>query len=286
MILRLNGTGYFFRIVMPALLILSGCQAVPKRMDEHASDLGLMRQVLGGTDFNHVIYRNHAVGRLLHVYLDGDGTPWLNRYAISPDPTPHNPLVLNLMAQDETSSLYLGRPCYHGQAMIPPCNPLMWTSRRYGPEVVDSMAMALKRFLKEADHEGLVFIGYSGGGTLAMLLAERFPATRAVVTIAGNLNPDRWAAWHGYSPLLGSLNPATRPPLRMDVAQLHFIGGKDRTVPPDLIDGMENPWLNVKPIIFSEFNHICCWEKRWSSLLECLRVEIGDHPRVKHRVSP
>ena len=72
-----------------------------------------------------------------------------------------------------------------------------------------------------------------------MLLAERFKQTRAVVTVAGNLDPDRWVAQHGYSPLVGSLNPARRPPLPSHILQLHFVGGRDRNVPRDLLAFVE-----------------------------------------------
>ena len=70
------------------------------------------------------------------------------------------------------------------------------------------MAAALSDILQRRPYQGLVLIGYSGGGVLAMLLAEQFPATQAVVTVAGNLDTDAWAIEHGYSPLRGSLNPA------------------------------------------------------------------------------
>src|SRR6266545_4164343 len=72
-----------------------------------------------GEGFAHVVYRPAGLrpdgGRVLHIYLDGDGTPW-ERGRPAPDPTPRAPLVLRLMALDPAPRVYLGRPCYHGLA--------------------------------------------------------------------------------------------------------------------------------------------------------------------------
>ena len=67
-------------------------------------------------------------------------------------------------------------------------------------------------------------IGYSGGGTLAQLVAEKFTQTRAVVTLAGNLDLAAWVQLHDYTPLGGSLNPAERPPLPGHILQIHYVG--------------------------------------------------------------
>ena len=49
------------------------------------------------------------------------------------------------------------------------------------------MATALETWLKKKGYSELVLIGYSGGGALAMLLAERI-RVRAVITVAANLD--------------------------------------------------------------------------------------------------
>lgn len=248
---------------------LTGCATPTQRLDEQAHRLGLVRQILPGTEYSHVTYHHYSeAGQgLLHVYLDGDGTPWLTPFAIAADPTPRNPLVLRLLAQDDAPSLYLGRPCYHGQAQAPACHPLLWTSQRYGPQVVDSLAAALQKVLDGAGYAGLVFIGYSGGGTLAMLLAERFPQTRAVLTIAGNLDPPRWAARHGYSPLDGSLNPAARPPLNPAIVQLHLVGGRDKNVPAELVRDVVLQQPPATLVVIDHFDHSCCWDTVWLDIL-------------------
>ncbi len=263
-----------------AAVLLAGCATPAQRLDERAAQLGFSWAVLQGAEFTHVVYRNAVAARggLLHIYLEGDGTPWLNYTQIAADPTPRNPLVLALMAQDPAPSLYLGRPCYHGQS-APGCNPLLWTARRYGPEVVGSMAAALARRLEREDAAGLVLIGHSGGGTLAMLLAERFPQTRAVLTVAGNLDPDAWTEWHAYSPLTGSLNPAVRPPLPPGIVQLHYAGGRDDNVPARQIRAAARRQLRGAVRVIDRFDHVCCWQTAWPDILADLQARLEETQR-------
>jgi len=259
---------------------LLGCSHDPAKHLQHlAAQLGLHEGEIAGSGFRHTFFFNSAADGsncCLHVYLDGDGTPWRTIGTPAADPTPRNPLVLRLMAKDASPALYLGRPCYVGQALVPPCDPIYWTHQRYSERVVQSMALALERLIERKQAQEVVLIGYSGGGALAMLLAERIPETRAVVTLAGNLDPDRWASAHGYTPLSGSLNPARRAPLPLQVEQLHFVGEEDETVPPTLVSDVADRQPAARAIVLPGFDHVCCWESVWPSLLSRLGREDVD----------
>lgn len=263
-------------------VLLTGCASPGQRMDEFAAGAGLQHLQLAGAGFRLSAYRNSTHGKRLHIYLAGDGTPWRNRYTIAADPTPREPLALQLMARDPAPGLYLSRPCYHGHQHDPGCSPLLWTLARYGPEVVTSMAAALHTYLLDHPHAGLVFIGYSGGATLAMLLAPRFPQTRAVLTVAGNLDPDAWAARHGYSPLSGSLNPTRRPPLPVSIRQWHLAGGRDRIVPAALIKTAAAHQHCAQVIVFPDYDHHCCWLAHWPALLRQFVIAPHGHGRLRH----
>lgn len=262
-------------MIVAAVWLLSSCATPTEHFDELALRFGFRRELVRGVQFDHVTYRNVAAGDLLHIYLEGDGLPWLRRTIIAADPTPRQALMLELMALDKAPSLYLGRPCYHGLAQSPPCSAELWTSRRYSLEVVESMAAALNNILARTDYAGLVFIGYSGGGALAMLLAERFSQTCAVLTIAANLDTAGWTSHHGYSPLQGSLNPATRPPLPSRIKQLHFIGGQDENILGDLILPVVKSQLGAAFVVFESFDHTCCWRAEWPAILVHLCRLVG-----------
>ena len=253
------------------LVILLAACAPAQRLDSLAGKYGFERDVVKGAHFQLVTYRNQArerTGALLHVYLEGDGLPWRTRYEVSWDPTPRDPLALRLMDEDPAPSVYLGRPCYDGQAASTGCGPYMWTDGRYGPEVVSSMQAALAHLLARSDYGGVVLIGYSGGGTLAKLLAPRVPQTRAVITVAGNLDPARWARLHRYSPLQGSLNPADEPPLDSRIRQVHYVGSLDRNVPPSIVRAVVRDQPNAAVVVIHGFDHRCCWEAAWPTILK------------------
>jgi pimeloyl-ACP methyl ester carboxylesterase len=113
-----------------------------------------------------------------------------------------------------------------------------------------------------------VLIGYSGGGALAMLVAERVANVSAVVTIAGNLDTEAWTRLHAYSPLSGSLNPARRAPLPSRIAQLHLTGGKDKNVPVALIEPVVRRQPHAELRVYDDADHGCCWAREWPRVLE------------------
>lgn len=227
-----------------------------------------------GTAFRHLTYFRDAAPAsrgILHVYIEHDGTPWSGRFEVSADPTPRVPLMLDLMRQDDAAVLFLGRPCYFEVQPGPPCHPLHWTHRRYAPEIVDSMAAALRFTLARHRPERLVLIGHSGGGTLAVLLAERFPDAAAVVTLGANLDIEAWASLHDHSPLLGSLNPAHRPALPPTMRQWHLAGSADRDVPPGLLRSYARGRADARVIELDGIDHACCWAEVWPAVLAALR---------------
>ena len=259
-----------FRLASVWLLpgLIGACVSPQQQLDALAKETGFESLLLEGAGFRHQAYHNRSRdGRELHVYLEGDGSPWRDRFHVALDPTPRQPLALRLMALDPRPSLYLGRPCYHGRHAEPGCAPHLWTLSRYGPAVVDSLVSALDDYRRRHPFEQLVLIGYSGGGVLALLMAERLPEVRLVVTVAANLDTRAWSRYHDYTPLLGSLDPARRTPLNAGLPQWHLLGGIDSIVPPETVAG----FLAARPCArvswFPDFDHGCCWPRIWPEYL-------------------
>ena len=255
------------------------CATPAERFDAEARELGFSRRLVTGEDFGHALYHRPPLpqevsaaaggsgGGLLHVYLGGDGSPRQAVRTGPPDPTAVPSVALRLMARDPAPSVFLGRPCYHGVGV---CDPVHWTTGRYGEPVVRSLVAALRTLPEARNAPGIVLVGFSGGGTLAMLVAERVPEVRAVVTVAGNLDPDAWTARHGYTPLSRSLNPARRPPLPARVRQLHLRGGRDRRVPPELTEVAIERQPGARGPVYADFDHRCCWASIWPGVLEAV----------------
>lgn len=265
--------------------ILTGCATPLDHVEQLAAASGFERQVVAGQPFEHLVYIKHGDGnrRGLHVYIEGDGTPWFSRHRVAVDPTPRQPLMLKLMRMDPGPAVYLGRPCYF--ELKKHCRPVHWTSDRYSAVVVESMAAALVGVRRQPGLRGKVtLIGHSGGGALAMLLAPRIPDTIGVLTVAGNLDLEAWTRLHGYTPLTGSLNPADTAPLPPGIRQLHLVGGNDETVPPRITRSGLARQGNAEVRRFPEQGHQCCWEDIWPSILRLLQPSSVNRKPAQSRI--
>jgi len=265
--------------------LLCACVTPVERFDRRAASLGFASIDLQGEAFHHLAYIAGVLERsdTLHVYVEHDGTPWVDLTHPAADPTPRRPFALELMAEDSGPRLFLGRPCYFARVeeieSRSVCTPLLWTHQRYSPQVIASMVAALRSFLTQHPFRRVVLIGYSGGGTIAWLMAARVPETAAMITVAANLDTDYWTRIHDYSPLAGSLNPALMPPLPSTISQFHYVGGRDRNVPPSVVQSFSRRHPEGRVIEVADFDHECCWIERWPIMLGEVHLEA---PRLPH----
>lgn len=283
--LRTRETVYSFirhSLILLMFLLLQSCVSPASKLDQLADSQGFERSQLMVGGYRLLVYRNQPAralqaassmpgkGGILHVYLEGDGSPWRHRTIIMADPTPRRPLMLGLMKQDKQPAAYLGRPCYNGTASDKGCDPTLWTSGRYSQAVIDSMSAGLRVLASRHKVRELWLMGHSGGGALAMLLARELSMVTRVVTIAGNLDIDAWTLHHGYTPLYGSVNPAQMAPLRAEVWQWHLLGGRDAVIPPTLIRRFIMQQRQSSAFVVEQFGHGCCWQLLWPTILDAL----------------
>jgi pimeloyl-ACP methyl ester carboxylesterase len=252
-------------LVLILAIAFAGCASRLDNVQSLVSSQGWQSELVEGEGFSHRVFRNRVPpSDVLHVYIEGDGTPYLHRYFIASDPTPYNPVMLRLMALDPKPSVYVGRPCYFDAINDPRCDPAFWTLQRFSPRVVQSLAHVVKAEQARSGAKRLVLFGHSGGGTLAVLLAQRLPDVVRVVTLAPTMDIDAWTRLHDYAPLRGSLNPADGERLRDSVAVEHFVGSRDENVPPDLVTAAAKKVGGVVHVV-EGFTHTCCWERIWES---------------------
>lgn len=241
------------------------------------ADTGLVPDLtVAGHGFEHYVRIGGAIQNAseVHVYLEGDGRPFLSVHQAARDPGPRHALALELMELDVAPSLYLGRPCYHGHATAPGCTAALWTDARYSSEIVDSMVAALHSLQGRYGFGNVTLIGYSGGGALAMLMAARLPCVVRVITLAGNLDIAAWADLHHYSPLTASLNPVTHPALDPRIAQHHYVGSEDHVVPPALARAAQVA-LHAPLEVVPGVGHVDGWTEAWPSMLAQLAPATG-----------
>lgn len=266
--LRLNPLSAM--LLLAAMATSGGCSATRSiDLSQLAATGGATGQLVRGQGFRHRLFTNEpaasrADGAPVLVFLEGDGTPWTHGgRRPAEDPGPHQPLAFHLFLQTPLPAWYITRPCYSGTRDAD-CEPRFWTSARYSPAVVDSLASAIADRHAAEGRPQLILVGYSGGGVLAVLVAARLGA-RGVITIASNLDTGAWVERHRYLPLADSLNPATQP--RSGVPHVLLTGSRDRNVPLSSVAGylQRNPGTVVMPR--DGFDHRCCWTEQWPQIL-------------------
>lgn len=216
-------------------------------------------------------FRMGADGTAPVVYIEGDGFAWVDRYTISRNPTPRNPLALKLAAGDTSPSVfYLARPCQYVDLNDEPnCGNAYWTNARFSGDVIDAFDRVLSRIRKKTKSEGFHLVGFSGGGAVATLLASKRTDIKSIRTVAGNLDHVSLNAHRNVSPLTGSLNPMNIARDIRHIPQIHYSGGKDRVVPPWVAANFVRAagktgcvWTRLVP----GAGHASGWERAWSIL--------------------
>jgi hypothetical protein len=275
-----------FKLVVIATV--GGCVSPEQAAQQIARDNGLQPVLLQGTNFRH-----HAFAAVrgssdqLVVFIDGDGLPWVGGgRRIATDPSPRRPLALRLAAATAVSVLYLARPCYLEKLRSPQCPAALWTSQRYSAAVVASMTAAANVFAAEHHFDHVLLVGYSGGGTLAALMARDLPGVVGLVTIAGNLDPDTWAQLHGYLPLQGSLNPALLPPLPKSLPQWYLVGQRDTNVPAGATARYFERVSPERIWSYPRFDHVCCWVDDWPATFARISEELQQLSSDPTRCTP
>jgi len=242
--------------------------------------------------FALMAYANPALqySAVLRVYIEGDGLAWIDPQTPSFDPTPLHATGLALAMRDPASHVvYLGRPCqYVRGAARQGCSTRWWTSHRFASEVMASTHTALDALKQRYHAQTIELVGYSGGATVAAVMAAQRQDVSRLVTVAGNLDPEFWIKLHGFSPLQDVQNPITMVKQLQDIPQVHFTGLKDTIITPAVTAHFLNRFPTSperKWIKLVSFDHACCWENVWPSLLMQAFLQ-PDTPASALKVSP
>lgn len=225
------------------LLPLAACAGLP----EPAERKSVAEEIAAGGNLAPVaiptarfdllgLLRGSAEGGRLTVYIEGDGLPWKRKNEVSDDPTPVNPVAMRLAALDPSGAVgYLARPCqFTGGTAGRNCTSDVWTRARYGEEVVSAMNEGLQQLKERAGAREIAIVGYSGGGTIAALLAMRRTDIVWMKTVASPLDTEAFTSLHKVTPLSASLNPAKNAAALARIPQIHYVGEEDKIVPAEI----------------------------------------------------
>ncbi len=253
------------------ILMLTACSGLPDRETKAwgiAEQAGFTRQIISSgpfllTTFHKLQDNNHT---LLVVYIEGDGLAFQRKGRLSPDPTPKSTVALELATKDPHSSvIYIARPCqYLPEDALKKCDPKYWSTHRYSEDVIAAINTAIGH--AASGYKSIALVGYSGGGTVAALIAARRQDVAWLITIAANLDHKSWTDMHQVTPLSGSLNAADYAASIQSLPQLHLTGGRDRIVPLEVTEAFLNRMTDrtrVSVRTVPEFDHECCWARDW-----------------------
>ena len=266
---------------------MAGCQGLSLFEDPRslahgiAAEHGFQARTLQAGQFTMLSFFRAAAGggsSPMVVYIGGDGNAWKNRYVLARDPTPRQPQTLELAVQDPARDVvFLARPCqYTLPATARGCHPRYWAYGRYAEEVIESIDLAIDRYKVLVGADAVELVGYSGGGTVAALIAARRSDVVGLTTVASNLDHAAWTAHHELTPLHGSLNPADFARDLEAIPQIHFVGEDDDVVPPRIIKsyiGRMADRSRTRLIVVPDFGHRCCWTLQWRQLRANYRVD-------------
>jgi len=210
-----------------AALILSACAPTAQFLAEKNS---FTSKAIQADKFLLQTYQKVTDPSLPYVvYIEGDGLAFKNKQP-SDDPTPIHPVMLQLAILDKRPNVvYIARPCqYLLQENGSVCNYHYWTDKRMSEDSVVSMNEAV---MKVSRGRAVNIVGFSGGGSIAVLIAARNPSIASIITIAGNLDHKSFNEYHHVRPMTASLNAIDYASKVKDIPQLHLSGGQDAIVP-------------------------------------------------------
>lgn len=166
------------------------------------------------------------------IYIEGDGYAFNAHGRATQDPTPKGTLMREIAFNDKSPNvIYLARPCQYVKSRI--CSKRHWTTARFAPEVINAEYEAVREI---AGENPVILIGFSGGAQVAGLItsAKQGLNIKKIITIAGNLDHLEWTQYHNLPPLNESLNLANYRDEFDKITQIHYVGGKDKVMPPIL----------------------------------------------------
>ncbi|MDR2198303.1 MAG: alpha/beta hydrolase [Deltaproteobacteria bacterium] len=274
---RAKGGGVLLLFLLPLLfsLLLEGCAAYDSRELWRKNVLRSGPRGFQAEDFN--IPPFHLAGLLkvterggdLVVYLEGDGRG-VSRGRVNPDPTPEVSMTLDLALQDpHPRVLYLARIGQYMPAYATEKYRIYWSSGRLAPPAVEAASRAIDQAKAKCGAEKVHLVGFSGGGGLAVLLAEERRDVLTLVTVAGLLDTDWWVRSRNYKPMSQSLNPADRAEDISQIPQIHFYGTRDELIPPEMsgVFAAGRSFSSLERVPVPAF-HDRGWSERWPDLLE------------------
>ncbi len=213
------------------------------------------------------MHQRHAPA---NVYIEGDTN---GDFLASQEPSRANPVGLHLASRDNAQNiLYIARPCQYKE--VPDekeCNPALWGSRRFSPEVIAAYNAALDEVKLRYDISEFNLVGYDGGANIAAVIASQRPDVVSLRTVAGNLNPALIYTKPEQKLDGDSLSAMAAAPQLANLPQHHFVGAGDSIAPAAVYHSFRQsmgPSECVHYTFVPDADHERGWVEKWPELLK------------------
>ena len=265
-------TSILFLLSLCCLTFISGCHSTATSVSKKESiPKGLFENII------HIdptpVYtwqpKNPSSNTSIRIYIEGDGKAWVKRGRPSLDPTPELRLVNQLMSEDAKADIaYIARPCQYVKS--PYCKIPVWTFDRYNRATVHLLNQAVDHIKQAGHYQQIELVGYSGGATIALLIAAQRTDIKSIRTVAGNLSPHYSNKLHNVSPMDSALSPKDFISKLKGIPQMHFYGTQDPVITEGVIMDYvsqfpDNPCIKTKAL---DASHQKGWKEKWKNLLE------------------
>ena len=270
----------YYTILLTIALLSSGCVSkLSPKVRQHTADTvaqagNLVQQKIATDDFLLTTYQRFdstADNKQMVVYIEGDGMAWISRDQLSNNPTPVQPIALKLASIDTNSNvLYIARPCqYLWPQKMDRCSSRYWSDKRGSEEVISSINQAISIVKQKQNIPSIRLIGYSGGGGIAALIADRRADVSEFVSVSGNLNYKLFTQTHNLSPMNGSIDPITVANQIGSIPQIHYVGADDKIIPKQIALSFSD-----KVKVISDVSHDN-WPDKWAQILRTINHDLS-----------
>ena len=270
----------YYTIILTIALLSSGCVSkLSPKVRQHTADTvaqsgNLVQQKIATDDFLLTTYQRFdatADNKQMVVYIEGDGMAWISRDQLSSNPTPVQPIALKLASIDTNANvLYVARPCqYLWPQKMNRCSSKYWSNKRGSEEVISSINQAISIVKQKQNIPSIRLIGYSGGGGIAALIADRRADVSEFVSVSGNLNYKLFTQTHNLSPMNGSIDPITVANQIGSIPQIHYVGADDKIIPKQIALSFSD-----KVKVISDVSHDN-WPDKWAQILRTINHDLS-----------
>ncbi len=205
-----------------------------------------------------------APGEVLTVVFEGDGAAHDARGRPTADPTPRRPIGLDIARRwPGGPRAWVGRLCQYVRQQDPACAEADWTVGRFSESAVAAADAAVDALKTGAGASRVILVGWSGGGVLAVLVAQRRGDVAGVATFAAPLDLAEWTRGQGLTPLSESHDPSTEGWRGPPPPQVHMLGAFDHVVPAKQGQAAARRLAGSSAVVTAApEEHACCWPRR------------------------